>query len=409
MARLSAQGVASAEVQQSPTQSVNTTSEDTNNETVPPFFNTTFSTHRVSPMYIGKSRLTNQRLQVIASRLRDTLVGDVVRGIQLRLEAVDTSLGQVGALKGVRIEWFHASTFLGEDATGLDLEAPRGDQSDIPYDQKQGLWISIEHENAAYAAILLPGLSDSSDSRQIDDKSRFLHLPLLLMRMPQQLKSVVAGWLAASFDCRVSRVTLGTKTILGIWESWVANEGQNDRGIDFTITLTFNAPLQASDALTTIDKPQTQDEDSASPGLRSIDITISAQDLRRFVRSGEKSSVPRDASWLRDARERRRLAGGNTDDGWAWRTKGPSEKSPFTDALGLYLHHHLALNLFHPSVHVTQISCAGFVLGQSRLKIIMHGEISQSLSRAAWSFVAQLGQRVKGEQLPQVFANQPEV
>src|SRR6478735_7719199 len=132
MARLSAQGVASAEVQQSPTQSLNTTSETTNDEAVPPFFNTTFSTHRVSPMHIGKSRLTSQRLQVIASRLRDTLVGDVVRGIQLSLEAADTSFGQVGALKGVRIEWFHASTFLGEDAADFDLEAPRGDQSDLP-------------------------------------------------------------------------------------------------------------------------------------------------------------------------------------------------------------------------------------------------------------------------------------
>ncbi|KAH7241131.1 kinetochore complex Sim4 subunit Fta1-domain-containing protein [Fusarium redolens] len=387
MARLSAQGVASTEVQQSPTQSLNTTSENANDGTVPPFFNTTFSTHRVSPMHIGKSRLTNQRLQVIASRLRDTLVGDVVRGIQLRLEAADTSLGQVGALNGVRIEWFHASTFLGEDAPDFDLEAPRGDQSDLPDDQKQGLWISIEHENAAYAAILLPGLSDSSESRQMNDKN----------------------WLAASFDCRVSRVTMGTKTILGVWESWVANEGLNDRGIDFTITLAFNMSLQTSEGLTAIDKTQTQEEALANPGLRSVDITISAQDLRRFVRAGEKSHIPGDASWQGDARERRRLAGGNTDDGWAWRTKGPAEASPFTEALGLYLHHHLALNLFHPSVHVTQISCAGFVLGQSRLKIIMPGEISQSLSRAAWSFVAQLGQRVQGEQLPQVFVNQPGV
>ncbi|EMT66051.1 kinetochore complex Sim4 subunit Fta1-domain-containing protein [Fusarium oxysporum II5] len=409
MARLSAQGVASAEVQQSPTQSLNTTSETTNDEAVPPFFNTTFSTHRVSPMHIGKSRLTSQRLQVIASRLRDTLVGDVVRGIQLSLEAADTSFGQVGALKGVRIEWFHASTFLGEDAAEFDLEAPRGDQSDLPDDQKQGLWISIEHENAAYAAILLPGLSDSSESRQTGDKSRFLYLPLLLMRMPQQLKTVVANWLAASFDCRVSRITMGTKTILGVWESWIVNEGLNDRGIDFTITLAFNVSLQTSEDPTAIDKTQTQEETKPNPGLRSVDITISAQDLRRFVRAGEKSHIPVDASWQGDARERRRLAGGNTDDGWAWRTNGPSEASPFTEALGLYLHHHLALNLFHPGVHVTQISCAGFVLGQSRLKIIMPGEISQSLSRAAWSFMAQLGQRVQGEQLPQVFANQPGV
>lgn len=406
MARLSAQGSGSAEVQQSPTQSVNTASDNANDEAVPPFFNTTFSTHRVSPLHIGKTRLTKQRLEVFASRLRDTLVGDVIRGIQLRLEAIDTSIGQVGALKGVRIEWFRASTFLGEDVSNDDLEVPRGDQSDLPDDQKQGLWISIEHENAAYAAILLPGFSDSSSVRQEEGQGKFLHLPLLLTRMPQQLKSVVADWLAASFDCRVSRVALGTKTILGVWESWIASNGINDRGADFTITLAFNAPLPTNDAPATTEVDQPQNEETTTAGLRSIDITISAQDLRRFVRAGEKSHAPDDASWQGDARERRRLAGGNTDDGWTWRTKESSETSPFTEALGSYLHHHLALDLFHPSVHVTQISCAGFVLGQGRLKILMSGEVSQPLSRAAWSFVAQLGQRVTGEQLPQVFSTQ---
>ncbi|KAM0348725.1 hypothetical protein ACHAPU_004164 [Fusarium lateritium] len=404
MARLSAQGTGSAEeVQHSPTQSVNTTSDD-NDEAVPPFFNTTFSTHRVSPLHIGKTRLTKQRLQVIASRLRDTLVGDVIRGIQLRLEATDTSIGQVGALKGVRIEWFRASTFLGEEINDDELEAPRGDQSDLPDDQKQGLWISIEHENAAYAAILLPGFSDVEGLRQEEDQRKFLHLPLLLMRMPQQLKSAIAEWLAASFDCRVSKVTLGTKTILGVWESWIASNGINDRGTDFTITLAFNAPLPSNYGPTAPDNDQLEDEETATPGLRSIDITISAQDLRRFVRAGEKSDAPIDTSWKGDARERRRLAGGNTDDGWAWRTK--ESPAPFTEALGTYLHHHLALNLFHPSVHITQISCAGFVLGQGRLKILMSGEVSQTISSAAWSFVAQLGQRVEGERLPQVFPAQ---
>jgi hypothetical protein len=295
---------------------------------------------------------------------------------------------------------------LGEEGVEDDLEIPRGDQSDLPDDQKQGLWISIEHENAAYAAILLPGLSGSSESRLEKDENKFLYLPLLLMRMPQQLKSVVADWLAVSFDCRVSRVTLGTKTILGAWESWIASNGVNDRGGDLTVTLAFNAPLPDNDSPTTITEDQLQNEKVATPGLRSIDITISAQDLRRFVRAGEKSSALEGAMWKGDARERRRLAGGNTDDGWAWREKTPSETSPFTEALANYLHHHLALKLFHPSVRVTQISCSGFVLSQGRLKILMPGEVNASLSRAAWSFVAQLGQRVRGGQLPQVFSAQ---
>ena len=406
MARLSAQGPGAAEAQQSPAQSLNTTSDNTNEDSVPPFFNTTFSTHRVSPLHVGKTRLTKQRLQIIASRLRDTLVGDVVRGIQLRLEATDTAVGQVGSLKGVRIEWFRASSLLGEEVFEEDLEIPHGDQSDLPDDQKQGLWISIEHENAAYAAILLPGLSNSTGKGKEDDQTKFLHLPLFLMRMPQQLKAVVADWLAASFDCRVSRITLGTKTILGVWESWVASNGLDSQGADLTVTLAFNAPLLANDSPTTRIGGQSQDDKTDTPGLRSIDITIAAQDLRRFVRAGEKKQAPVSPVWKGDARERRRLAGSNGDDGWAWREKDTSETWPFTESLASYLHHHLALNLFHPSVHVTQISCSGFVLSQGRVKILMSGEINANLSRAAWSFVAQLGQRVRGEQLPQTFLGQ---
>ncbi|RSM08002.1 hypothetical protein CEP52_004993 [Fusarium oligoseptatum] len=153
-----------------------------------------------------------------------------------------------------------------------------------------------------------------------------------------------------------------------------------------------------------MDLDQTVDEAVPAPGLRSIDITISAQDLRRFLRAGQKIRPSDKTIWKGDARERRRLAGGNTDDGWAWRTTQDAKTNPFTEALGSYLHHHLALDLFHPSVQVTQISCTGFVLGQGRLKILMLGDMSQSLSRAAWAFVAQLGERVRGEHLPQVFS-----
>ncbi|KAF4975933.1 hypothetical protein FZEAL_7350 [Fusarium zealandicum] len=404
MARLSAQGTVSAEAAlQSPARSLETSSDNNGDDSTPPFFNTTFSTHRVSPLHVGPEGLTASRLEVIASRLRDTLVGDVVRGIQVGLEATDTPVGQVGPLKAVKIQWFRASTFLGEDPFDDDLEILRGDQSGLADEQKQGLWINIRHENAVYAAILLPGLSDASQSHG-GNKNSFVHLPLLLMRMPVQLKTVVGDWLSATFDCRVSRVTLGTKTILGVWETWVASTGVHERGADFTVTLAFNAPLSAGDSSAPLASDQPRDEDATTLGLRSVDITISAQDLRRFVVVGQTIMHSEKTLWKGDARERRKLAGGNTDDGWAWRTNEGVSTSPFTEALGRYLDQHLALNLFHPSVHVTQISCAGFVLGQGRLKILMLGDLSQSLSGAAWAFVAQLGQRVRGEQLPDVFS-----
>ncbi|KAH7260554.1 kinetochore complex Sim4 subunit Fta1-domain-containing protein [Fusarium solani] len=404
MARLSAQGSADGQVQ-SPARSLETASDNHDTEELtPPFFNTTFSTHRVSPLHVGPEGLTASRLESIASRLRDTLVGDVVRGIQVGLETTDTPMGQVGPLKVVKVEWFRASTLLGEESSETHLEMPRGDQSELPEEQKQGLWINIRHENAAYVAILLPGLSESPQSRSDGQHDNFVHLPLLLMRMPLQLKTVVADWLSATFDCRVSRVTLGTKTILGVWESWVESNGPNARGADFTVTLAFNTPVPAGNDPTSIDLDRTRDEAVPAPGLRSIDITISAQDLRRFLRAGQTIRPSDKSFWKGDVRERRRLAGGNTDDGWAWRTAQDTKTNPFTEALGSYLHHHLALDLFHPSVQVTQISCTGFVLGQGRLKILMLGDMTQSFSHAAWAFVAQLGERVKGEHLPPVFS-----
>ncbi|KAF7560642.1 hypothetical protein G7046_g3512 [Stylonectria norvegica] len=409
----------------SPTASVSASVND-HRESIPPFYNTTFSTHRVSPLYIGSNSLTSARLETIANRLRDTLVGDVVRGIQIGLEATDTPMGQVGALKAVHIRWFRAGDVLGEatqqrpGSRDLGSDQPEANWGEQPDREKQGLWIEIKHENAAYVAILLPGLSRTASTEVgakdwtaqagnnvalIDENpDRFLHLPLLLLRMPLSLKTVVSDWLSTTFDCRVSKMTLGTKTIACAWESWVKTAGLPDRGPDFVLTLAFNAPLRDPDRPSSLNSDEL--EEQAAPGLRSVDITISPQDLRRFVQAGatiRPSTKTNSRAWETDARERRRLAGGNLDDGWAWRSSQDETTYPFTEALGRYLDHHLALNLFHPSVRITQISCAGFVLGQNRLKILKPGE-SEDLHRAAWMFVEQFGEKIQRGQLPPVFS-----
>ncbi|KAH7163434.1 kinetochore complex Sim4 subunit Fta1-domain-containing protein [Dactylonectria estremocensis] len=382
MARLSG---ATAEVSPDPS------NDDTRDS--PPFFNTTFSTHRVSPLHVGHEDLTPRRLETLSRRLRDVLVGDVVRGIQVGLQATETSSGQVGLLKAVQLQWFQANTILGGEEENQS---------------QRGLWIDIRHENAAYAGLLLPGLSTlSADDNTSDTRGSFLQLPLLLLRMPAALKNVVTDWLATTFDCRVGRMTIGTKTILGVWESWVEAVGIKTSGPDFTVTLAFNVPLSATDDTTNEDSDNELVQDPTAPGLRSIDITISPQDLRRFARAGAgMQPLKKDTldPWENDTRERRRLAGGNLDDGWAWRAAKDAKTHPFTEALSRYLSHHLALDLFHPSVRVTQISCSGFVLGQSRLKIVRLGELTDDLSRAAWAFVEQLGDRIQGDQLPQLFS-----
>lgn len=395
-------------------------------EVAPPFFNTTFSTHRLSPLYIGSKELTQTRLDKLAHRLRDALVGDVIRGIQIGLEATDTPSGQVGSLRAVRFRWFQASDLLGE---GDSFEPPDNENNDqdprslLSAGQKRGLWVEMRHENAAYVALLLPGFSQSAatskgprwtmhpdNPKDIDsDQSQFLYLPLLLLRMPQALKTVVSDWLSTTFDCRVSKVALGTKTIVSIWEGWVETIGLPGNGANFTVTLAFNVPVSAIASEATAD-PKNEvenDVDVAELGLRVMEVAVSPQDLRRFLRAGKTSptqngNAEEAESWQNDSRERLRLAGGNVDDGWGWRTNKDSPKQPFTEALARYLNHHMALNMFHPSVRVIQISCGAFVLAQSRLKLVKSGELTGDLSRAAWMFVMHLGARVRGDGIPSI-------
>lgn len=389
-------------------------------DVIPPFFNTTFSTHRVSPLFIGPQALNETRLDQLAHRLRDTLVGDVVRGIQIGLESLETPAGQVGPLRHVKFRWFSLEDVLGDrDMLGEATDRARGEAAD---GSDQGLWVEIRHENAAYVALLLPGYytdGHGSTVRPTDwamrpgraatdnavDETRFIHLPLLLLRMPQALKHVIGDWLSTTFDCRVSKVSLGTKTLVNVWEGWIETMGLSNKGPDFVITLSFNAPLRDGEGALNSDS-DSDGETAMEAGLRSMSVAIPPQDLRRFLRTGEglrpgsNSAAP--PLWESDARDRRRLAGGNMDDGWAWRRGGNTGDQPFTEALGLYLQHHLALNMFHPSVRIIQISCGGFVLAQSRLKILRRGDLTDDLSRAAWMFATQLGGRIRGDDLTPV-------
>ncbi|CAH0025304.1 unnamed protein product [Clonostachys rhizophaga] len=385
---------------------------DTDADAAPPFFNTTFSTHSVSPLYVGPGGLTPVRLELLSRRLRDVLVGDVVRGIQIGLESSQTPGGQVGPLRSVKLQWFDAKAVLG---SATDFQGEGSAWEELSDEEKRGLWIQIRHENAAYVAILMPGSAGQGELGKSSwemypgqeqtgkklDNGNFLRLPLLLLRMPAALKNVIGEWLATTFDCRVSRLALGTRTITAVWEDWIQTVGLSPRGPDFVITLGFNAPLPDPDPS---DEEDEEKKTSTQSGLRTMDIMIQPKDLQRLVRVGKTLEKKKtDAAWEKDPRERRRLAGPNNDNGWAWRFEEGAQSQPFLEALATYIDHHLALNMFHPSVRVEQISCGGFVLGQSRLKVVQQGELTEKLSQAAWLFVTRLGDRVRGDQAPMLF------
>ncbi|PFH57487.1 hypothetical protein XA68_15000 [Ophiocordyceps unilateralis] len=149
-----------------------------------------------------------------------------------------------------------------------------------------------------------------------------------------------------------------------------------------------------------------EEQAAAEPGLRLVEVTIASSDLGRFWRYGKahgayKTAV--DSRWEYDGRKRRRLAGANVEDGWAWRQGEKGPKHALTEALARYLDHNLAFHLFHPAVRVVQISCGSFVLAQSRLKLVkVGGDLTEGVARAAWTFVTQLGARLSHDEYPVV-------
>jgi len=227
--------------------------------------------------------------------------------------------------------------------------------------------------------------------KEAHQRSQFLDMPLLLLRMPAPLKSVIADFLATSFDCRVSLLRLGTRSMVRSLESWIRTVGLPSRGPlakDVTFSLGFHVPAPERDKEREGDgssDEETRAGGEGSLGLKSIDVSIPVSELRKFVEAGrelegqnKRPSATAKWGWEADPRKRRKLAGRLYEEGWEWRTEGQGEEDsgslekeeqPFTEAMGRYIDQHLGLNLFHPGVRVTKMSCGGFVMSEGRLKV----------------------------------------
>ncbi|KAI0376312.1 kinetochore complex Sim4 subunit Fta1-domain-containing protein [Hypomontagnella monticulosa] len=444
----------------------------------PRFLNTTFTTYRVSPLYVGTQPLSPTRLAVLSRRLRDMLVGDVVRGVQVGLES-DAALGRTGALIAVEWRWIGVKRILGPNTRdgGRDGSVELGNSSDVgeaeteteDWTQRKGhvLCIELRYENARFSALLLPDLGGGSgvgdpssnpillpswtwqnSSRAGDvDTTTFMSLPLLLFRMPAPLKAVLIDFLSNTFDCRINPLALGTRTLVHSWEAWLSHANSRDRrrtlSRDVLITLGFHVeppdpkPKPTQNNSTGDGDPskeaqaqaQAQTQEPPHLGLKSVDITIPAGDIRRFLRVGSSlASNPTAATRKRKAvatttlsaeqqsRQRRKLAGGKEEEGWAWQSQNESNNSniaevsgkekggeeeetrqPFTEALAAYLWHHLGLDVFHPGVRVQRVACDGFALSDGRLKIFAPTGRGESDSGSVWKLMRDLVRRARGK------------
>ncbi|KAK8052236.1 hypothetical protein PG993_003621 [Apiospora rasikravindrae] len=457
----------------------------------PTLFNTTFALYRVSPLYLGPERLNHTRLQTLSKRLRDTLVGDVVRGVQVGLtgsSSEDATLGRAGALEGVEWRWVplrklllrrsggsrgrrarrrrerEGSAELGsreEDADDDNNENSESEDDEERNTDARALSVELRYENNTFAACLLPRLyKDDSDSTEaataatsqwatqddanidlVADQKQFLQLPLLLLRMPTPLRSVLNDFLARTFDVRIRPLRLGTRPLVSSWAAWHTNSGvSGGRGLvkDVVLSLGFHVVDEPTEAKKQQKDSSSEVADAAknnnnnhatsdtsttkSLGLKAIDIIVPAEEVRRFLRAGQRAIQDRDEEASGQTKRkgkrkagdqpgseqkpispsrRRKLAGGKDDEGWAWLHARDEEGAqeaihePFTEALGLYLDRHLALDMFHPSVRILRIACEGFVLSEGgRIKVFMPP--AEDGSRSAWKLLDGLVERARG-------------
>ncbi|KAI1487639.1 kinetochore complex Sim4 subunit Fta1-domain-containing protein [Biscogniauxia mediterranea] len=452
------------------------------------FYNTTFSTYRASPLYVNPNLdaskqhqkkqapssssssssilFTPKALETLSKRLRDTLVGDVVRGVQVGLggpEGDVAALGRTGALLRVEWRWRGVDSLLGydgrrraregsEELGGVDNDDDDGDRKSVK--NARALCLSLEYENATFGAFLLPDLGGSEEGDGDEEESKpswtwqppaadpdsgshssFIHLPLLLLRMPAALKSVLIDFLSITFDCRISPLHLGTRTLVRSWETWLASTSGTPVK-DAALTLGFHVPGEPPPADGDEEDGKTAGQELRL-GLKSIDIIVPAGQVQRFVRAGrgiissnhpskkKRGLAPDDRNEDDKKRQRRRmLAGGRDEEGWGWRREDPitttdddlkkknskgkgkaggerEEKEggdddntffdqPFAEALAAYLDAHLALDLFHPGVRVLRVACDGFALSSGgRVKVFASGAVS-------WTFMRDLVGCAKG-------------
>ena len=293
-----------------------------------PLYNTTFTLHRVSPLYTGSSYpLDNISLQQHARRFRDVLAGDILRGVRVRLAPEDDALARVGALQSVT--W---QVLVDEERWNMDEET-RADTT-LGLGTERGILIQISYEKADYRAIFLrvPAKEDRDDGsipRLGGEREGFQYFPLLLTRMPAELRETFTDFLSTTFDARVSVLHISGTHLTAALEKYISDcsVGEDGEVVDLVeSSRTLMKVIMDVQVLIGFDVV-------TSRSLQTVDFHIGKEDIPRLVQKGKKTGRQKD----RD--------------------------SPFMEALEAFSKANLALNMRHESLRILRIACGAFVLG----------------------------------------------
>lgn len=298
-----------------------------------PLYGSTFTIHRASPLYHGSNPLFTN-LDVHARRLRETLIGDRSRGVQLPelYPGANTS----GSLESC--DW--RLTGDEESWETAQEEAENGEVPVIDPSSARGIQIELKFEKARHVAMLL------GDQSQISSTPGFTSLPLFLIRMPAPLREIFIDFLATTFDARISPMRLRpsflTAAVENILDKTSAPEDEDptfsldsiSKGIGIQLSFTSAAPL-----------------------LRSIDVSIPKDNIRDFLSRGRRL-------WQQYQTESRATAQLSN-------RPQSSITGPFSAALSTYLSNHISMTLDNPGVSVSKIAIGPYALaGDGKVKVL---------------------------------------
>ncbi|KAJ6265358.1 kinetochore complex Sim4 subunit Fta1-domain-containing protein [Bipolaris maydis] len=287
---------------------------------VPPYplLNRTYNLYRASPLHHGDSfLLSNQSMRAHAKRLKEQLKGDNVRGVQVDFAGGDET-AKLGPLEECRWEVLgDEDAWIDRRLQSEDPDAPRI-APDVTPDRARGIHVSLEYEKNMYNALLL------RDPHATSSPNGFTSLPLLLVKMPAPIREIFLNYIRTAFDAHVAPLRLPSSFITSSLETF------------FSHLTARSSTLSIQDTIKQLHVQLTFP--NATSLLKHIEVTIAAEDVAGFVQRGKLLKT--------------------------------THSKPFTAALSNYLNRHLALDLSHPKVQVSRISCASFHLGIERLKIV---------------------------------------
>ncbi|KAL1857164.1 hypothetical protein Plec18170_003280 [Paecilomyces lecythidis] len=311
--------------------------------------NTSWTVHRLSPLHHGKEYPTlldnATALQTYADRLKETLTGDVLRGVQVGVTAAaaayDDALLKAGPLRQcawrVIPVWSH---FREEDESLLD--DPENTQPSVSPENALGILMILEYENIVYKAALLAGPDGYHD-----DRKGSTYLPVLLTRLPNSLRQTLISFLATNFDTYCTVLRLPPSFLCTALETYIS----------VLSPTRSRSRSSSSDSILEEVLKETQLTLSFSshvaPNLRTLDLNLPRATVSTFVAEGRKNARTNSA---------------------------PGQQRPFLNSLCAYIDKHLAMKLSlddqsaekGPSDYakLTKVACGAFVLGaEGRMKL----------------------------------------